>query len=123
MVGFEAFLQQYGWLGFFFYVVVKEAWPFFRDRVWPWKMAAADTEHTRLKNLEERAAQNDERQVKAVESMSLSVHQMALAITTNNERLAQLTSNHAEHARITQDVFVHAKVLNRRLSMKKKKIN
>lgn len=105
MSGFESFLQDKAWLGFFAYLVVKEAWPFFRDRVWPRKIAEANAERDRLKQLEERSNRSEERQTVAVENMSLSVQQMALAITTNNERLSTLISSHAEHTRFTQEAI------------------
>jgi hypothetical protein len=99
----ETFLQQYGWLGFLAYLTVKEAWPFFRDRIWPQKVAAQNAERDRIQKLEDRAAEVEERQAKAIESISLSVQQMALAITTNNERLTVLITGHNEHDRFTRD--------------------
>lgn len=68
----------------------------------------AQDERDRLRNLEERAAQIDERNVKAMESMSLSVQQMALEISKSNERTSQLIKDHAEHARFTQDMTFHS---------------
>ncbi len=103
MTGFEAFLQKWEWLGFLAYVIVKEVWPFFRDRVWPQKVAQENAERERLKTLEERAAQIEERQTKAFEGMSLSTQQMALAIATNNERLTTLITGHNEHDRFTRE--------------------
>ena len=99
MFGFEVFLQNYGWLGFLAYVVIKEAWPFFRDKVWPRKAAQEDAQRASIRKLEEINVRIEERQAKVLESMSLSVQQMALAIATNNERLSQLINGHAEHAR------------------------
>lgn len=99
----DTFLQQYGWAGFFVYIVWKEVFPFLRDSVFPERMKQEKAERERLRKLEERSAQNDERQAKAFESMSLAVHEMALAISANNERLSTLIVGHSEHARFTLD--------------------
>src|SRR5512138_283737 len=103
VTGLEASLQQYGWLGFLVYVLVKEVWPFFRDKLWPQRVEQAKAERERLKLLEDRATQIEERQTKALESLSQSTQQMALAITTNNERLTMLITGHSEHDRFTRD--------------------
>ena len=99
----ETFLQQNGWIGFLFYILWKEIFPFLRDRVFPEKVKQVNAERDRLKKLEERTIQNDERQTVIVESMTNAVHEMALAITTNNERLSQLIVSHDSHARFVQD--------------------
>lgn len=95
-MAFDAFLQENGWIGFIVYVVVREVIPFLRDRIYPEKLREKEAERERLKRLEER-------QIKALEGMSQAVHDMALAITANNERLSRLMLDHAEHARFVQE--------------------
>jgi len=97
-MAFETFLQENGWIGFIVYVLVREGIPFFRDRIYPEKLKEKEAERERCKRL-------DERQAKAFESMSQAVHEMALAITANNERLSQSILDHAEHSR-----FVHESI-------------
>lgn len=108
MDGFQSFLQQNSWLGLLVYVLLKEGWPFFRDRIYPRRIAERDAEKQRLQNLEDRAIQNEERQTRAIENMSLASQQMALAITTNNERMSQLISNHGEHDRFIREALSKA---------------
>lgn len=103
---FETVLQQYGWVGFVLYFVAREVFPFLRDRVYPHKVKQQDEERKRLIALEDRAAKNEERLTTAVETMSQSVSNMALAITTSNERLSQVIANQLEHARFTQDAII-----------------
>lgn len=105
MTIFESFLRENGWLGFLVYIVVKEAWPFVRDKVWPWRVSAAAADRERLKKLEDRAVSNEERQTRALESMNQTMQSVALAITTNNERMSQLIVGHADHARFTHDAI------------------
>lgn len=93
--------QSYGWLGFLGYIAIREIWPFVQRKVWPEAVRTAKAERERIAKLEERQAAADERQVTAIEMMSQSVHDMALAITTNNERLSQLIAGQSLHA---QDV-------------------
>lgn len=90
--------ERYGWLGFLVYVLVREVWPFLREKVWPVKVAQARTERQRLVNLEDRQMNAAERQTAASEAMIAAVQNMALAITTNNERLSTLIAGHSMHA-------------------------
>lgn len=113
MTSFETLLQQYGWIGFTLYFLAREVFPWLRDRVYPQKvkeqaqkMKEQEEERKRLNALEERAVRNEERHVEALETMSKSVSSMALAITTNNERLSQVITNQLEHSRFTQDAIM-----------------
>lgn len=99
----ETFLQQNGWVGFLIYILWKEFFPFLRDRVFPENIKRVNAERDRLKKLEERTIQNDERQTRVIESMNNAVHEMTVAISTNNERLSVLSINHNEHARFVQE--------------------
>ena len=116
----EMFLQQNGWIGFLAYIVWKEVFPFLRDRVFPENAKRANAERDRLKKLEERTVQNDEKQTLVIENMNKAVHEMTVAITTNNERLSQLIVSHNDHARFVQDSITvmrektAAQVFNRR---------
>lgn len=83
--------QQYGLWGFLGYVAVREIWPFVRDRVWPARVKKAHQEQERLNRMEER-------QIEAIEAMGTSVHEMALAISANNERLSALIAGFAAHS-------------------------
>ena len=98
--------ERYGWLGFLGYVLVREVWPFLREKVWPVKVAQARTEKQRLMNLEDRQMNAADRQVAAGEAMILAVQNMALAITTNNERLSTLIAGHSIHAQETTEAIV-----------------
>lgn len=98
--------QQYGWVGFLIYVMVREVWPFIREKVWPMKIAQVKAEKQRLQNLEDRQMNAADRQVAAGEAMILAVQNMALAITTNNERLSTLIAGHAIHAQETTEAIV-----------------
>jgi hypothetical protein len=91
--------QQYGWLGVLGYVMVREVWPFVREKVWPEKKRALRLEQERLEKLEDR-------QVAAVEKMGNAVQEMAVAIVTNNERLSVLVNGHAIHAHETTQAIV-----------------
>ena len=97
--------QQYGWLGFLGYVMIREVWPFMREKVWPEKVKQARAERERLAKLEERQLDAEDRQVKAFEAMGQSVHEMTVAITTNNERLYALIAGHAIHAQDTANAI------------------
>lgn len=90
--------QQYGWLGFVGYVMVREVWPFVRDRVWPERVKQARTERERLNRLEER-------QVEAFEAIGKSVQDMSTAIVLNNERLSTLIASHSLHVRETTEAI------------------
>jgi hypothetical protein len=105
-MAFDAFLQQYGWVGFLTYIAVKEVLPVFRDKFLPHKLAEQKAERQRLERLEERAFQNEERQTKAVENMNIMMQQFAQAITVNNERMAQLIVGHTEHDRKLNDALI-----------------
>ncbi len=102
----ETLFQQYGWVGFTVYFLARDVFPWLRDRVYPQRVKAYEEERKRLNALEERAVKNEERHVEALETMSKSVTSMALAITTNNERLAQVVTNQLEHSRFTQDAIM-----------------
>lgn len=90
--------QQYGLWGFLAYVLVREVWPFVGTKILPEKIAQAKAERLRVAKLEERQMNLEDRQATAIEAMSQSVQQMALAIVTNNERLSTLIAGHASHA-------------------------
>jgi len=90
--------QQYGFWGFLGYVLVREVWPFVSVKVWPEKVKQAKEERERLPRLEERQSKANDRQTEAIEAMGHSVHEMTVAITTNNERLSQLIAGHSAHA-------------------------
>ena len=92
----ETFLQQNGWIGFLIYILWKEFFPFLRDRVYPENLRRINADRERLKKLEERTLENDERQTRVIESMNNAVHEMTVAISTNNERLSVLSINHTE---------------------------
>lgn len=109
-MAFDAFLQQYGWLGFFAYVIVKEIIPIFRDKFLPHKLAEAKAERDRLKRLEERAITNEEKLTEAVESMSAMMKQFSLSMTINNERLTQLIAHEKDHDRFLNDALVAMRV-------------
>lgn len=119
---FETVLQQYGWLGFVLYFVAREVFPFLRDRVYPQKVKQQEDERKRLLALEERAAKNEERLTMAVETMSQSVSNMALAITTNNERLSQVITNQLEHSRFTQDAIIDMRKMTAKKPASKNKL-
>jgi hypothetical protein len=102
----ETFLQQNGWIGFLIYILWKELFPFLRDRVYPENVRRINADRERLKKLEERTLENDERQTRIIESMNSAVHEMTVAITTNNERLSVLSINHSDHARFVQESIV-----------------
>ena len=106
MTGLESLLQQYGWVGFTVYFLARDVFPWLRDRVYPQRVKEQEEERKRLNALEERAVRNEERHVEALDTMSKSVSGMALAITTNNERLSQLITNQLEHSRFTQDAII-----------------
>jgi hypothetical protein len=106
MTGLESLLQQYGWVGFTVYFLARDVFPWLRDRVYPQRVKEQEEERKRLNALEERAVRNEERHVEALETMSKSVTGMALAITTNNERLSQVITNQLEHSRFTQDAII-----------------
>lgn len=90
--------DKYGLAGFLIYVVVKEVWPFLRDKVWPQSAATARSESERIRKLEDRQVAAQERQSIAVEEMSRGIQSMALVITTNNERLSTLIVGFAQHS-------------------------
>lgn len=90
--------DKYGLTGFLIYVVVKEVWPFLRDKVWPQSAATARSESERIRKLEDRQVAAQERQSIAVEEMSRGIQSMALVITTNNERLSTLIVGFAQHS-------------------------
>ena len=90
--------DRYGWLGFLGYVMVREVWPFMREKIWPMKVAQVKAERERLSKLEERQSKANDRQTEAIEAMGKSVHEMTVAITSNNERLSQLIAGHATHS-------------------------
>lgn len=98
--------DRYGWLGFLVYVMIREVWPFLREKVWPVKVAQAKAEKQRLVNLEDRQMNAADRQVAAGEAMILAVQNMALAITTNNERLSTLIAGHSLHATETTEAIM-----------------
>jgi len=106
MDSFETLFQQYGWAGFALYFLARDVFPWVRDRVYPQRVKELEAERQRLNSLEERAVKNEERHVEALETMSKSVTNMALAITTNNERLSQVITNQLEHSRFTQDAIL-----------------
>lgn len=93
--------QQYGWVGFLGYFIYREVWPFVSSKVWPEKVKQAKAERDRIAKLEERQLDAEDRQVTAIEAMGQSVHEMTVAIATNNERLSTLIAGHAIHAQET----------------------
>lgn len=119
----EMFLQQNGWIGFFIYILWKEFFPFLRDKIYPENVKRINAERDRLKKLEERTIENDERQTRVVESMSSAVHEIAIAITTNNERLSQLIVAHDSHARFVQDsiITMREKSTGQQIGVKRRK--
>lgn len=98
--------QHYGWLGFAGYVMIREVWPFVRDRVWPERVKQVKAERERLVNLEDRQLNAADRQTAASEAMVSAVQNMALVITTQNERLSTLIAGHTIHAQETTAAIV-----------------
>ncbi|MBI5964920.1 MAG: hypothetical protein HY863_15685 [Chloroflexi bacterium] len=90
--------EKYGWVAFLLYFIVREIWPFLRDKVWPQTAANAKLEADRIRKLEDRQITLQERHAIAVEEMSKAVQSMALVITTNNERLSSLLIGFAQHS-------------------------
>jgi hypothetical protein len=93
--------QQYGWIGFLGYFVYREVWPFISAKVWPERVKQARAERERLSRLEERQLDAEDRQVAIIDAMGKSVHEMTVAIATNNERLSTLIAGHTIHAQET----------------------
>lgn len=102
MTDLGVILEKYGWATFMLYVLARDIFPFFRDRVYPQQVKVREAERQRLIDLENRAAKNEERLTVAVETMSKSVTDMAMAITTNNERLSHVISNQLAHSSFTE---------------------
>ncbi len=98
-------VEKYGWTVVVVYFLAKDLFPFFRDRVYPQKLKEQAAERARLLELENRAIKNEERLTIAVETMSKSVTDMALAITSNNERLSQVISNQLTHSAFTEQAI------------------
>lgn len=109
--------QQYGVWGFLGYVLVREIWPFVSVKVWPEKVKQLRAEKERLLTLEKRQFEAEDRQVRAIEAMGQSVHEMTLAIATNNERLSVLIAGHASH---TQEVNQFVALMRERTIDKRK---
>lgn len=113
-MNFEALWQQFGWLGFLGYVVVKEVWPFVRDKWWPNKIQEQSDERERVKKLEERTIRNEEKQTELLESLRNSTNNMTQGITINNERLSQMITAQTEHNRFVTDSLVALQVSSKR---------
>jgi hypothetical protein len=105
-MNFEFFWQQYGWVGILGYFVVKDVWPFLRDKWWPNKVKAQDEERERVRKLEERTLKNEEKQTELLESLRNSTNNMTQGITINNERMSQMITFQTEHARFVTDSLV-----------------
>lgn len=101
----ELFLQEKSWIALIVYILIKEIWPFFRDKIYPSRMAEEHLIRERRVKMEERALKNDERNIIAFESMSLAVQHMTLALTSNNERLSTLIADQARHATFMSDAI------------------
>ena len=102
---FALIWDRYGWLGFLIYVLVKEILPLYRDKVLPARIARDKKKVDRLGKLEERQLIGEDRQTMAINAIEKSVHQMTIAIATNNERLSQLIANTLIHNQETTELI------------------
>jgi hypothetical protein len=113
---FLDFLQKNGWLGFFLYILLERGWPFFRDYIWPERVAKQksdakkreleqQSERDRMRVLEERQVSANERQAKAFESLQSLMQEISKAITINNERLSAMITAQGDYSRYTQETI------------------
>ncbi len=91
-------LHDYGWAGVLIWLLVRDVWPFLRDRLFP---AAIEERKARI----ERVAKLEERQVVASEVIANAVVEMKLAMVSTNERLNEMRTAQAEHHKATGDAI------------------
>lgn len=103
-------VQNYGILGLLLYVVLKDAVPFFIEKVWPEKAKESHAKQQLEISYQKHQMEMDEREINAIEKMSNAVDRMAREITVNNERLSTLLASHYEHSADMREAVEHMKI-------------
>ncbi len=80
--------KDYGFWGLVLYIAVKEIWPYFRDKFFPEKQKFEQTQEARV--------------TAAIEGIREAMTGMAVAITTQNERISQVITMQLQHDRDTK---------------------
>jgi hypothetical protein len=89
-----AWAKEYGWLPVLVWMLIRDVWPFIKDKLFPAALAERQQIVDHRINLEER-------QAAAYELIATAVNEIKLAIVSNNERLNSLSTNMASHNRET----------------------
>lgn len=107
----ETLTKDYGLYGLLLYVLIKEVWPFFRDKLFPEKIRFQQEQEARF--------------TVAIEGIKNAVAVIAESSIKQNERLATLTTMSEAHNTLTADavtaMLVKTGTIPKRKALQKKK--
>lgn len=109
MESFVQAFERWGWLGVTVLFAMDKLWPWFTNTFFPAKVKQEEDERTWQRSMDERRMQAMENMATtvgdALQKMSQGIQeghsQLVLAVTVNNERLAQLNDAHRKHDAFT----------------------
>ena len=102
----ETLSKDYGLYGLLLYVLIKEVWPFFRDKLFPEKIRFAQAQ--------------EERFTVAIEGINKAVLTLATNAIVQSERLTAITNSAAEHDRLTSDAVTAMLVKTKTMPKRRK---
>jgi hypothetical protein len=104
----DLLIEKYGIYGIIVYFVIKEVWPFFRDKFFPEKMKAAELQETRL--------------ALAIENVGVAMKAMGEAVVVQNERLTHLANQQEEHIRVSNEAVMAMMIKTKTMPRKRKPV-
>ncbi len=105
----ELLIEKYGIYGIIVYFVIKEVWPFLRDKFFPEKMKAAETQDARL--------------AAAIENVGNAMKTISESMIVQNERLNVISNQQQEHIRVSNEAIMAMMVKSKTTPRKSKQIH
>lgn len=102
----DLLIEKYGIYGLIIYFIIKEVWPFFRDKFFPEKMKAAEIQEARL--------------ALAIENVGVAMKAMGEAMIVQNERLTHLSNQQEEHIRLSNEAVMAMMIKTKTMPRKHK---
>jgi len=107
-------LRDYGWVGVVIWLLVRDIWPFLKDRIYPDAIRERQARQEYERSCNERA-------VTAQELIAKGVNAIEKALVVTNERLNHLQTSADEHIRATNEAITTMRERTRPLPRVSKK--
>lgn len=112
----ELLIEKYGIYGIIVYFVIKEVWPFLRDKFFPEKMKAAEAQEKRFASAMGQVGVE-------MKSVSEALKSVSEAMIVQNERLTVIANQQAEHIRVSNEAIMAMMVKSKTIPRKSKQVH